>query len=132
MNTKTQTRLGCLFSILFIVLLIVLFSLFLEKTDRSMQKADKEGIAWGSAAEKCKEKYKSLPSSGKIKVPNCKKRTETDSEYVFYWSKPLGIIIKKEPDILTINRGTCRVSKQTGEITYMTLNDRVILGNDDI
>lgn len=117
-----------MFAILFLILLIILMSLFREEYDRFMGPQETEEIAWAPAMKLCKEKYRSLDTPGNINVPNCKKRTENESEHIFYWSRPMGIFIKKAPDILTINKGTCVVSKETGEIIYMTLNDRVIVG----
>ncbi|MBU1419896.1 MAG: hypothetical protein KKD01_04765 [Proteobacteria bacterium] len=128
MKKKTKTGLGCLFVILFFVLLIVLMSLFREEYDRFMGETKTQEIAWAPAMKICKDRYKSLDSPGRINVPNCKKRSENDLQHVFYWSKPMAIFIKKDPDVLTINSGTCVVSKDSGEIIYMTLNDRVIVG----
>ncbi len=128
MKTRIKTRLGCFSVILFFIFLIVLFSFFREELDRLRWGKEVQGIAWGPAMEMCKERYKSLDSPGRIKVPNCKKRTETDMEHTFSWSYPVGIFIKKDPDSVRTSKGTCVVSKQTGEITYLSLGDRVIVG----
>lgn len=128
MKKQTKSGLGCLSVILFFILVIVLMSFFREKHGSFREQPETEGIAWAAAMKLCKERYISLDSVGTINVPNCKKRTENESEHIFYWGRPMGIFIKKEPDVPTINTGTCVVSKETGEILYMTLNDRVIVG----
>lgn len=128
MKTKTKSRVGCLLLILFLVLLIVLLSLFREEYALFREETKPEGIAWAPAMKLCKDRYKSLASPGEINIANSKKRTENEREYIFYWNRPVGIFIKKASGGLTINSGVCVVSKDNGEITYMTLNDKTIVG----
>ncbi len=131
MKKKTKTGLGCFFLLLFLLLLVVLMSLFREEYDRFFKKEpEPQGITWASAMKICKEKYKSLGSPARINVPNSKKRTESELEHIFHWSRPVGIFIKEEADTLTVSNGICVVSKESGEITYISLNDTVIVGEE--
>ncbi len=127
MKGKINTRLGCLSAVVFLVLLTVVISLLRGNKNR-WQETEMQAVPWAQAVEMCKMKYKSLASPGVIKVPNCRKRTENDAEHVFSWSRPVGIYIKKDGGGVTTNKGTCVVSKETGEIVYMTLNKKVIVG----
>lgn len=129
MKTMTKTKLGCLLSFLFLLLLVVLMSLYRDELDRFKEKEKTTGMAWAPAMQLCMEKYKSLAVAGKIKVPNSRKRSENELEHIFSWSRPVGIIIKKDSGTLIISKGTCVVSKERGEITYLTLDDTIIVGD---
>jgi len=114
------------FLIAAIIFLVILFvSLFFSKS--AVDVLEKDTISWAGAAEKCKDKYKSLRSTGTIKVSNSRKRLWDDEYFYFYWKKPLSIFIKDSNGKLTRNSGTCQVSRESGEIVYMTLNNKELV-----
>ncbi|MBN4071640.1 hypothetical protein JYT30_00595 [Desulfotalea psychrophila] len=108
----------------FILVIILVFWFFGES---GVEVLETDTISWAAAVEKCKVKYKSQRPAGLIKVSNCRKRLWDDEYFYFYWSKPQSIFIKKSTGEQVRYDGTCQVERKTGEIVYMTLNDRELV-----
>ncbi|MEN8189337.1 MAG: hypothetical protein ABFS19_05780 [Thermodesulfobacteriota bacterium] len=127
MKKKYKTGLSYLIVIICLVVLLSAVSMFREQINEVFRESPAEGVAWAEAVETCKRKYRSLKPEGVIKVPNCRKRVQNDKEHTFYWSRPVAIFIKKEGGGVSVNKGTCVVSKTTGEITHLTLSGQTII-----
>lgn len=125
MRKKTETKIGCVLTVGLFVLIAVLSSQFYSPENDQQSKED--GVSWVNAVEKCKARYRTISASWKVKVPNCRKRTEDDEYYYFFWKKPVAIFIEEATGRKSANNGQCRVEKETGEIVYMTLNKQVVI-----
>ncbi len=90
-----------------------------------MRYVDSGGLPWFKAVEICREKYRSMAEYGSV-IPNCRKRTEDEAQYTFVWNSSVPIIFKNEHDKEIKNIGTCVVLKETGKISYISLNNRVV------
>ncbi len=88
-------------------------------------------ISWARAAEKCKARYETLNSEWKVKIPNCRKRTEDENSFYFYWQKPMAIFVEQPSGKKSANKGTCEVDKKSGEIVYMTFNKSVVVAKEE-
>lgn len=103
-----------------------LFTVFREDLERFRAgRAKASGIPWHEAVELCKEMYSSVSEYGGV-IPNCRKRTETDTEFIFNWNRSVPIILRNSRNEETSNTGTCIVSKETGEVSYLRLNKVVL------
>ena len=125
MRKKTETKIGCILTAALFVLIAVLYSQFYSPNNTQQSESDE--ISWAAAAEKCKARYKTISPSWKVKVPNCRKRTDDDHYYYFSWTRPVSIFIEDENGQKSANKGKCQVEKKTGEIVYMTLNKSVVI-----
>lgn len=125
MRKNTGTKIGCILTATLFVLIALLYSRFYSP--RNVQQPEIDGISWAAAAEKCKARYRTISSSWKVKVPNCRKRTEDDQYYYFSWTKPMSIFIEEANGKKSANKGKCQVEKKTGEIVYMTLNKSEVI-----
>jgi hypothetical protein len=110
-------------AVIFLGVLAAFF--FLGESGVEVLEAD--SISWAGAAEKCKDKYKSLRPAGTIKVSNSRKRLWDEKYFYFYWKKPLSIFIKDSNGVQSRNSGTCKVSRESGKIVYMTLNEKELV-----
>ena len=124
MKQQVKTKIGCLAAIVFLFSIGIVYSIF--RPDSSVQYST-DAISWAEAAEKCKAEYMSQRPAGTVKVSNCKKRLEDDDYFYFFWSKPLSIFIKKSDGGRLRYPGTCQVSRESGEIVYLTLNKKVLV-----
>lgn len=125
MPKKNSSRTGCIFLLVTFSLIIIASFLFYPEPGNKEKPSGK--ISWADAAEKCKAKYKAQRPAGVVKVPNCRKRTEDDDFFYFIWRKPLSIFIKHSKGSQKAYPGTCQVSRESGEIVYLTLNKRVLV-----
>lgn len=125
MKTEKSSKILSLIIAAAIFLAVLFISLFFSKS--AVEVLEKDTISWADAAEKCKDKYKSLRPPGTIKVSNSRKRLWDEDYFYFYWKKPLSIFIKNSSGVLTKNSGTCQVSRESGEIVYMSLNDKELV-----
>ena len=100
---------------------------FMFLGESGVEVLETDTISWAAAAEKCKAKYKSQRPAGVIKVSNCRKRLWGEEYFYYYWSKPQSIFIKKSSGEQVRYDGTCQVERKSGDIVYMTLNDRVLV-----
>jgi hypothetical protein len=125
MKKKNSSQAVSLLIAAVIFLCVLAAFLFLGKSGVEVLETDT--ISWADAAEKCKDKYKSLRPAGTIKVSNSRKRLWDDEYFYFYWRKPLSIFIKDSNGVQTRNSGNCQVSRESGDIVYMTLNDKEIV-----
>lgn len=125
MRKKTETKIGCVLTAGLFVLIAVLSSQFYSPVNNQQSKGS--GISWVDAVEKCKARYRTISASWKVKVPNCRKRTENDQYYYFFWTKPVSIFVEQADGQKSANNGQCQVEKETGEIVYMTLNKNVVI-----
>lgn len=120
MKKNADTKIGCILTAALFVLITVLYSQFYSPINT--QRSESDEISWVAAAEKCKAQYRTISSSWKVKVPNCRKRTEDDQYYYFSWTRPVSIFIEEANGQKSANEGKCQVEKKSGEIVYMTLN----------
>lgn len=118
-----DTKIGCLLTAVLFVLIAVLYKGF--SFDDPLPSSDQ--ISWAKAAEKCKDRYKNLHNSWKVKIPNCRKRTDDDHYFYYYWKKPLAIFVEQSNGRKSVNEGECQVDKSSGEIVYMTFNASVVV-----
>lgn len=125
MSKKTETKIGCILTAGLFVLIAVLSSRYYSPIND--QQSEGGGISWVDAVEKCKTRYRTISDSWKVKVPNCRKRTEDDQYYYFFWTKPVAIFIEQANGQKSVNEGQCQVEKETGEIVYMTLDRSVVV-----
>jgi len=125
MKTRKSSKAVSLIIAAVIFLAVLFVSQFFSKS--AVEVLEKDTLSWADAAEKCKDKYKSLRPAGTIKVSNSRKRLWDDEYFYFYWKKPLSIFIKDSNGGLTRNSGTCQVSRESGKIVYMTLNDKELV-----
>jgi hypothetical protein len=110
-----------------VVLVLCTIPAFMFLGDSGVEVLETDTISWAAAAEKCKDKYKSLRPKGVIKVSNCRKRLWDDNFFYYYWSKPQSIFIKNSKGEKIRHKGTCQVDRKSGEIVYQTLNDTVLV-----
>ena len=103
---------------------------FLFLGESGVEVLETDSLSWADAAEKCKDKYKSLRPAGTIKVSNSRKRLWDEKYFYFYWKKPQSIFIKDSNGVQTRNSGTCQVSRESGDIVYMTLNDKELVNKE--
>jgi len=103
---------------------------FLFLGESGVEVLETDSLSWADAAEKCKDKYKSLRPAGTIKVSNSRKRLWDEKYFYFYWKKPQSIFIKDSNGVQTRNSGTCQVSRENGDIVYMTLNDKELVNKE--
>ena len=122
---KISAQTGSIITVIVFFVLVFLASLFLGESAMEVLETDK--ISWAAAAEKCKAKYKSQRPAGVIKVSNCRKRLWDDEYFYYYWSKPQSIFIKQSNGEQIRYDGTCQVDRKSGEIVYLTLNDRELV-----
>ena len=125
MKKNLDTKIGCFLTAMLFVLIAVLYTRF--PFVGSNESVDTGEISWADAAEKCKARYKTISSSWKIKVPNCRKRTDDEDYFYFYWRRPVSIFVEQPNGKKSSNNGTCQVAKKSGEIVYMTFNKSVIV-----
>ena len=124
MKKNIDTKIGCLLTAALFVLIAVLYKgvPFLNTPS-----PPSDEISWARAAEKCKTRYENIHDSWKVKIPNCRKRTEDDSYFYFYWKKPMAIFVEQANGKKSANKGECRVAKKSGKIVYMTFNRSVVV-----
>ena len=124
MRKSLDTKIGCLLTAGLFVLIAVLYKgvSFLDP-----EPPPSDHISWAKAAEKCKDRYKNIYDSWKVKIPNCRKRTEDDHTFYFYWKKPLSIFVEQSNGKKSANNGECFVDKKSGKIIYMTFNKSVVV-----
>jgi len=119
-----DTKIGCLLTAVLVVLIAVLYKGF---PFNNTPPPPSDEISWAKAAEKCKTRYKNLYSSWKVKVPNCRKRTEDEKYFYYYWKKPVSIFVEQANGKKSANKGECQVDKKSGEIVYMTFNKSIVV-----
>ena len=125
MRKNTDTKIGCVLTAGLFILIAVLYSRFYSPRD--IQQPESDEISWVDAVEKCKARYRTIGSSWKVKVPNCRKRTEDDLYYYFSWVRPVSIFVEEANGKKSANKGKCQVEKKSGEIVYMTFNKDVVI-----
>lgn len=127
MRHSKKTTSGCLVIFFFIFCIWALFSYFREDYEKYfMRDSEKNAIPWYEAVETCKEMYRSVAQYGAV-VPNCRKRKENATEFTFMWNSSVPIILRNKYDEETRNSGVCTVSKETGEIISISLNNKNLL-----
>ena len=124
MKRNIDTKIGCLLTAVLFVLIAVLYKGFPFNNTPPPPTGE---ISWAKAVEKCKSKYENLHHSWKVKIPNCKKRTDDKTYFYFYWSKPMAIFVEQSNGKKSANKGECRVEKKSGEIVYMTFNKSEVI-----
>lgn len=124
MRKTVDTKIGCLLTAALFVLIAVLYKgvAFLEP-----KPAPSDEISWAKAAEKCKDRYRTIHESWRVKIPNCRKRTEDEELFYFYWRKPLSIFVEQANGHKSANNGDCFVHKKSGEIVYMSFNKSIVV-----
>ncbi len=125
MKAERSSRTGCGLAIVFLVLVSVGSSWYYMKKDD--EKTPGNGISWARAVELCKSRYEASAPVGKIKAPNCRKRTEDQEFFYFSWKKPLAIYVRSSQGKVVNTPAECQVSKKSGEIVYMTLGKDVLV-----
>lgn len=126
MKSKRSSRTGCITAVAFFFLITILSSWYYRYVKEPPQQAT-DAISWAAAVEKCKEKYEAYSPAGRVKAPNCRKRTEDADYFYFSWSKPLAILVEKSNGRTVSNDGKCQVSRESGEIVYMTFNKKLLV-----
>lgn len=124
MKKNHDAKIGCLLTAALFVLIAVLYKGF-PFNNAPLPPSDE--ISWAKAAEKCKDGYRNLHSSWKVKVPNCRKRTEDDTYFYYYWTRPVSIFVEQANGKKSANKGECQVEKKSGKIVYMTFNKSVVV-----
>ena len=124
MKKNLDTKIGCLLTAALFVLIAVLYRGF---PFSNSPPPPSDEISWARAVEKCKTRYENLHDSWKVKIPNCRKRTEDDSYFYFYWTKPMSIFVTQSKGKKSANKGKCQVDKKSGTIVYMTFNKSVVV-----
>jgi len=119
-----DTKIGCFLTAILFVLIAVLYKGFPFKTSPP---PPSDEISWAKAVEKCKTRYENLQESWEVKVPNCRKRTEDEDYFYFYWTKPVSIFVTTSGGQKSANKGKCQVEKKSGAIVYMTFNKSVVV-----
>ncbi|MCK5069771.1 MAG: hypothetical protein KAR01_04495 [Desulfocapsa sp.] len=125
MKSKRSSRTGCLVLFVFLCLLVVAATLYYRNVNEEPA-PDRNGVSWVVSVEKCKSKYEAY-RPGLIKAPNCRKRTEDNGYFYFSWSRPLAILVTNKAGKITKISAKCNVSKDSGEIVYMSLGKTVIV-----
>ncbi len=125
MKTERSSRTGCGLAVVFLVLISVGSSWYYMKKED--EKTTGNEISWARAAELCKSRYEASAPAGKIKAPNCKKRTEDHEFFYFSWKKPLAIFVQDAKGKVVKTSAECQVSKKSGKIVYMTLGREVLV-----
>lgn len=119
-----DTKIGCFLTAVLFVLIAVLYKGL--PFNKALPPPSDE-ISWARAVEKCKTRYENLNDSWKVKIPNCRKRTDDENYFYFYWTKPVSIFVTQSNGEKSANKGECRVAKKSGDIVYMTFNKRVVV-----
>ena len=124
MRKSGETKIGCFLTAALFVLIAVLYKgvSFLNPVP-----SPSDEISWAKAAEKCKDRYRNIHESWRVKVPNCRKRTEDENLYYFYWRKPISIFVEQANGQKSANSGDCFVDKKSGEIVYMSFNKSIVV-----
>lgn len=125
MKSKRSSRTGCLVLFVFLCTVVVASS-FYYRNKNEQPASDTDTVSWVVSVEKCKSKYEAY-RPGLIKAPNCRKRTEDSGYFYFSWSRPLAIIVTNKNGQLAKISAKCNVSKNSGEIVYMSLGKTVIV-----
>ena len=127
MTKQIQSKAGCFVIIFIFSLILVLFSYFRDDIEKyKTRNSEVVGIAWYDAMDICKAKFISVSEYGGI-VPNCRKRKENATEYIFTWNRSVPILLKDKSNKKTRNSGTCIVNRNTGAIDYLSINNQVFL-----
>lgn len=125
MKKNIDTKIGCFLTAALFVSIAVLYRGLPFFSNATPPPSDE--ISWARAAEKCKTRYENLHDSWKVKIPNCRKRTEDDNYFYFYWTKPVSIFVTQSNGKKSANKGKCQVAKKSGDIVYMTFNKSVVV-----
>ena len=124
MRKSGGTKIGCFLTAALFVLIALLYRGvdFLNPTP-----PPSDEISWAKAAEKCKDRYRNIHESWRVKVPNCRKRTEDENLHYFYWRKPVSIFVEQANGHKSANNGDCFVDKKSGKIVYMSFNKSIVV-----
>ncbi len=125
MKKKKSSNAGCILGIAIFLLITISSSVYYRNYKKPLPLSDT--ISWADAAEKCKAQYKAQRPAGMVKVSNCRKRTEDDDFFYFFWKRPLSIFIKNSDGGQDAYPGTCQVARKSGKIVHLTLNKKVLV-----